>query len=126
VSKAAVDLGLEPAPRRVRRASVNIARAWAQHAGYGVGYVPAPAACPWTARPVQAGRPAQVALSHSSTMQVGRARRDRRPRTDAVPLGRKRIWPIGLWFVSLFFEYIQILANSKICVGFIWTQKAVK
>jgi hypothetical protein len=52
-----------------------------------------------------------VALSHSSTMQVGRARRDRRPRTDAVPLGRKRIWPIGF---DLFLSFLNIFKSLQI------------
>jgi hypothetical protein len=30
-----------------------------------------------------------------------------------VPLGRKRIQPIGLWIISLFSEYIQILSEFK-------------
>jgi hypothetical protein len=33
--------------------------------------------------------------------------------------GPWRIQPIGIQFVFLFSKYIQILANSKICVGFI-------
>jgi hypothetical protein len=34
-------------------------------------------------------------------------------RADALPLGCKQIRPIGLCFVFLFFEYIQILAKFK-------------
>jgi hypothetical protein len=34
--------------------------------------------------------------------------------------------PLAIDLFVLFSEYIQILANSKICVGFIWTQKIMK
>jgi hypothetical protein len=34
--------------------------------------------------------------------------------------------PVGLWIISLFSDYIQILANSKIHVGFVWTRKIMK
>jgi hypothetical protein len=43
----------------------GVARERAQHAGYGLGCLLAPGACPWAARPVQASRPAQVASMHA-------------------------------------------------------------
>jgi hypothetical protein len=47
-------------------------------------------------------------------------------RVGTVQLGRAQIRSSGIRIVFLFSEYIQILANSKFCVGFISTQKIMK
>jgi hypothetical protein len=43
-----------------------------------------------------------------------------------VQLGHGGFGPLAFDLCFLFSEYIQILANSKICVGFIWTRKIMK
>jgi hypothetical protein len=72
--------------------------------------------------------------SRASAVNTGRAPHERGP-CDRVAMGRARAvhvgqaplcnWaerefgPVALKLIFLFFEYIQILANLKICVGFI-------
>jgi hypothetical protein len=65
-------------------------------------------------------------LGRASAVSTGRAPRDRGScarvavgRAHAVRLGRARFRPSGTRIRFIFSEYIQFLANSKICVGFI-------
>jgi hypothetical protein len=65
------------------------------------------------------GSCARMAVGHARVVHVGRA--------DAASVGQAPLcnWaergfgPVTLELVFLFSDYIQILANLKICVGFI-------
>jgi hypothetical protein len=57
---------------------------------------------------------------------MGRAPRGRGPRVRFVgwprrhsALGRGGFGPVTLKLIFLFSEYIQVLVNSKMCVGFV-------
>jgi hypothetical protein len=56
--------------------------------------------------------------THVRATQAGHA--------GTVQLGRSGFSPVTVELFFLFSEYIQIPANLKSCVGFIWTQKIVK
>jgi hypothetical protein len=83
---------------------------------------------------VQACRAARTLTSAELGQAVGRTRYAGRGRAGpgwaacaaqagcagTVELGRARIWPSDIFlYIFIFSEYIQFLANSKICVGFI-------
>jgi hypothetical protein len=52
-----------------------------------------------------------MAVGHAGASQAGRA--------GTVELGRGDLAQWHLIYIFIFSEYIQIVANSKICVGFI-------
>jgi hypothetical protein len=52
-------------------------------------------------------------------MQIGRVGTVDVGCTGTVQLGRGGFGPVTVELIFLFSEYIQILVNSKICVGFI-------
>jgi hypothetical protein len=71
-------------------------------------------------RPARQGRgPRELCKRAASALWTWVARHCGCGLRVTVQLGSGRIRPIGLQFIFLFSKYIQILANLKICVGFI-------
>jgi hypothetical protein len=62
-----------------------------------------PALWPWATRPVHTGRASAVGVGH----------------TRLCNWAERGFGPVAVELNFLFFEYIEFLANSKICVGFI-------
>jgi hypothetical protein len=91
-----------PPPPYSGRRSLPCLRVSRANAGTGPRARAGPAR-PWAACAMQIGRIGTVDVGCTSTVQ----------------LGRGGFGPVTVELIFLFSEYIQILVNSKICVGFI-------
>jgi hypothetical protein len=116
--------GSAPLPRRIRAPEPS-RRQLAEQRHHAPRRRPAEAELgQGRARGPRALRPAE-AVGRASAAHTGSARRGHGPR-PALGSGRERFRPCCTRLNFINFSFVQFVANSKICVGFIRTRKIMK